>query len=240
MHLTLRDAETAPDKWKTWWIIFCLIFGLALIVVFVYVESRVASPLMPLSIWQVPQFGRLILCFGLGFGAFSGSIILGYSLYFQQIYGASPITVYPLVLAALTQTTLYFIPQFLSGVMTNVVVAFVLHLVPGNILLAIGLSCYAIADLLGALQPLNLTYWAMSFPAMGKEFLLEFNLTVVIGVIGADVSYPVASLFALTHVSESQQSIASGIVTTTGAVWGSIYNAVCTALISSILLNMEH
>jgi len=50
--------------------------------------------------------------------------------------------------------------------MTNVVVAFLLHLVPGNVLMAIGLSCYAIACLLGALQPLGLTYWTMSFPAM--------------------------------------------------------------------------
>jgi len=89
----LTDAENAPDKWKTWWIIFCLIMGLVLIGVFIFVESRVASPLMPLSIWRVPQFGKLMLCFGLGFGAFSGSIIYGYSLYFQQIYQATPITV---------------------------------------------------------------------------------------------------------------------------------------------------
>jgi hypothetical protein len=52
------------------------------------------------------------------------------------------------------------------GLATNVVAAFILHLVPGNVLLAIGLSCYAIATLLGAVQPLNTIYWAMSFPAM--------------------------------------------------------------------------
>lgn len=88
-----RDAENAPDGWKTWWIIFSIVMGLALLVLFVFVESRITSPLMPLSIWKVPQFGRLMLCFGLGFGAFGGSIIYGYSLYFQQIYEASPITV---------------------------------------------------------------------------------------------------------------------------------------------------
>jgi hypothetical protein len=90
-----RDAENAPDKWKTWWIIFCLIMGVVLIGVFVFVESKVKHPLMPLSIWKVPQFPKLMLCFGLGFGAFGGSIIFGYSLYFQQIYQASSITVYP-------------------------------------------------------------------------------------------------------------------------------------------------
>lgn len=93
------------------------------------------------------------------------------------------------------------------------------------------MSCYAIACILGAFQPLDLTYWAMSFPA--KSTYPEFGLIEVIGVIGADVSYFVASLFALTNVSESQQTIASGIVGTTGAIWGSIYNAVCAALISS-------
>jgi hypothetical protein len=87
------DAENAPNKWKTWWIIFCLIMGVVLIVVFVFVESKVKHPLMPLSIWKVPQFPKLMLCFGLGFGAFGGSIIFGYSLYFQQIYQASSITV---------------------------------------------------------------------------------------------------------------------------------------------------
>src|SRR5271169_3825617 len=99
--------------------------------------------------------------------------------------------------------------------MTNVVTAFVLHLIPGNILFAIGLACYAISCILGALQPLNLTYWAMSFPAMSNRPRMS-SLIVVIGVIGADLSYLVASLFALTSVSESQQSIASGIVATTG------------------------
>jgi len=130
---------------------------------------------------------------------------------------------------------LYFIPQFLSGILTNFVASFLLHLVPGNILAAFALSCYAIAALLGALQPLGLTYWAMSFPAMSTSPSPSQALTqTVIGVIGADLSYLVASLFAATNVSESQQSIASGIVGTTGAVWNSIYTAVSATLMASI------
>ena len=94
-EIDCRDGDNAPNQWKTWYIIFCLIMGFVLCVVFIFVESKMPSPLMPLSIWRVPQFGKLMLCFGLGFGAFAGSIIFGYSLYFQQIYQASPITVYP-------------------------------------------------------------------------------------------------------------------------------------------------
>jgi MFS family permease len=89
----IRDAEVAPKGWATWYIIFCLIIGVVLSALFIFVESRVASPLMPLSIWRVPQFGTMMLAFGLGFGAFAGPIIFGYSLYYQQIYQASAITV---------------------------------------------------------------------------------------------------------------------------------------------------
>jgi hypothetical protein len=71
----------------------------------------------------------------------------------------------------------------------------------------------------------------MSFPAMSNSPCYS-RVIVVIGVIGADVTYLVTSLFAATSVSESQQSIASGIVATTAAVCGSIYNAVAAALIS--------
>jgi hypothetical protein len=118
------------------------------------------------------------------------------------------------------------------GITTNVVAAFLLHLVPGNILMSIGVTCYAVAALLGATQPLNTIYWAMSFPAM--RIPLVFAITLVIGVIGADLTYLVTSLFAATHVSEAQQSIASGIVATTCAIWGSVYNAIAATLISGI------
>ena len=140
---------------------------------FIFVESRVESPLMPLSIWKVPQFGKMMLAFGLGFGAFVGPVVFGYSLYYQQIYQASSITVPIHQWNFANETTLYFVPQFVSGLLTNVVVAFILHLVPGNVLLAIGLSCYAIATLLGALQPLGTIYWAMSFPAMRRTFFIR-------------------------------------------------------------------
>lgn len=78
----------------------------------------------------------------------------------------------------------------------------------------------------------------MSFRAMSISPSV-LGLPAVIGVIEADVSYLVASLFALTHVAESQQSIASGIVAMTGGVWSSIFNAISAALISSNLTPLE-
>jgi hypothetical protein len=55
-------------------------------------------------------------------------------------------------------------------------------------------------------------------------------------ISGADTSYVVASLFAVTHVPQSQQSIASGIVGTTGGIFRSIMTSIAIALISSLPL----
>ena len=87
------DAGNAPNGWKTWYIIFSLLIGFAFIGAFLFLESKVQHPLMPLAIWKVPQFGRVMLIIALGFGCFTGFLGFTWSLWFQQIDHASPITV---------------------------------------------------------------------------------------------------------------------------------------------------
>jgi hypothetical protein len=89
------DAENAPNGWRTWYIIFSLLLGFAFIAAFLVLESRVPHPLMPLAIWKVPQFGRVMLIIALGFSCFTGFLGFSWSLWFQQIDQASPITVMP-------------------------------------------------------------------------------------------------------------------------------------------------
>jgi hypothetical protein len=110
---------------------------------------------MPLSIWKVPQFARVMIVIALGFSTFTAFLGFTWSLWFQQIDRASPI-----------KTTLYFLPQFFSGVLANVVAAMIMHRVNGTILLVVSMLCYAVASILGGAQPPGTIYWAMSFPAM--------------------------------------------------------------------------
>src|SRR5579859_6891171 len=94
------DADNAPNGWRAWYIIFSLLLGCLFLAAFILLESRVQSPLMPLSIWKVPQFGRLMFILALGFSCFTGFLGFTWSLWFQQIDRASPITVNGLAISA--------------------------------------------------------------------------------------------------------------------------------------------
>ena len=221
----------ATQGWKTWWIILALIVGLAFIAGFFIFESRITNPMMPLGIWRIPQLGKLLFCFGLGFGTFQATILFGYALYFQQIKHTSPIMVSCFGDKRWYQTALYLLPACVSGILTNVVGAFVTSIVSGRVLMVIGLLTFCIAALLGALQPVNLSYWSMSFPAMSKASLKCF-VNQVIGVIGADITYLVVLLYSTTHVSASMQSVASGIVVAVAATFGALYTAINVSIIT--------
>jgi hypothetical protein len=67
--------------------------GPILVAVFVFIESRVPNPLMPLRIWKIPQFGKLLFCYGVGFEGFWGGILYGYSVFYGEIYRANPVEV---------------------------------------------------------------------------------------------------------------------------------------------------
>ena len=48
---------------------------------------------MPLAIWKVPQFARVMGVIALGFACFTGFLGFTWSLWFQQIDRATPIQV---------------------------------------------------------------------------------------------------------------------------------------------------
>jgi hypothetical protein len=89
------DADNAPNGWKTWYIILTLILGFVFLAAFIFWESRVRDPLMPLAIWKVPQFFRLMVVVTLGFVCFTGFLGFTWALWFEQIDQTKPITVFP-------------------------------------------------------------------------------------------------------------------------------------------------
>lgn len=93
-NLTYSDAENAPQHWRTWYIIFTLLLGFIFLGLFLLLESRVQKPLLPLAIFKVPQFGRMMLVVGVGFSCFSGFLGFTWSLWYQQVVRATPIQVF--------------------------------------------------------------------------------------------------------------------------------------------------
>lgn len=92
---SLTDAETSPQGWGTNYIIVALVLGVACIGLFIWLQSRLQYPLMPLTIWTYPQFPRVIATYFLGFTTFSGVLIFNYTLMWQIVFGRQAIGVCP-------------------------------------------------------------------------------------------------------------------------------------------------
>jgi MFS family permease len=98
------------------------------------------------------------------------------------------------------------------------VASFILHRVSGTILLIVAETVILIAALLQALQPLDITYWAMTFPSLPLM------------IIGAEFSYLVCSLFVLESVQKSHLSVAAGIFASLMSLGSAIGAAASSAI----------
>lgn len=185
----VTDSSHAPEKWRTPYIYVLLIVGAALLGIAAYVEGWVAkSPLLPFDLFQVPHLSALFV--GLFFSDGVLGIFLLYStLYMQDIMGASPL-----------QVTAWYVPMSLGGVIISVVGGYVLHLLPGTLLMGIAGLGWVIASILFAVAPDGANYWAYVFPAM------------ICATIGIDVTFNVASIFITTSLSQSRQGLAGALI----------------------------
>lgn len=83
--------------------------------------------------------------------------------------------------------------------MISVLAGFVLHLIPGWILLVVAGIAWVLACMLFALAPDGASYWAWVFPAM------------ICGTLGIDISYNVTSVFITSSLPEHQQGLAGAV-----------------------------
>lgn len=115
------------------------------------------------------------------------------TLYFQNIMGASPL-----------QVVAWYVPLGVAGLLLSVLEGFLLHIVPGRILLIIsGLGALG-SQLLLALIPLSGgNYWAWIFPA------------TILSTIGIDISTIYMTVFITTVLPVAQQGLAGGLINST-------------------------
>lgn len=93
---------------------------------------------------------------------------------------------------------LRFIPCCVSGLLCNVLVAKVIHLVPGQLLICIGIAATGLANVFFAISPRDAIYWGLPFNAMWMV------------VLGADFLMAVGSVFVSTLALPEEQSVAGG------------------------------
>ncbi|KAM0526066.1 hypothetical protein ACHAQF_004237 [Verticillium nonalfalfae] len=186
---SILQSAHAPAGWRTPYIPVCLVLGVLSLGAAAYIETRVAAqPLLPASIFTTPCMSPLLLALFLLYGTWGIFSVYG-TLYFQNIMSASPL-----------QVVAWYVPLGVAGLVISVVEGFILHLVPGRVLLIIaGLGAVG-SQLLIAMIPLGGSYWAWIFPA------------VIFSTVGIDLPTILATVFVTTTFPTSQQGLAGSVI----------------------------
>lgn len=201
--------ESVERGWSSGTTLGFLAAGLAAIALFVLIEHRSASPLMPLSMFRRPMLNAANLVAALVFGAFFATIFQA-SLFMQQVLGYSALRTGVAYLAIAT---------------TSVVAAAgpaprLLARIGAGWTLAIGQACSAVGLLLLARVPADAAYWADLFPGF-----------VLVGA-GVGFSLVAAQVAAFIGIPKAVSGLAGGMVETAREIGG----ALGTAIVASVAI----
>ncbi|KAI6710766.1 hypothetical protein PZA11_002671 [Diplocarpon coronariae] len=191
IHFTFAiiDSSHAPQQWKTPYIYVLFIGGALLLLAGAYVEFIVAEePLLPASLFKVPCMPALVIALFFTYGSL-GVFLLYATFYMEEVMGASPL-----------QVVAWYVPMALGGCFIATFGGFIMHLVPGTVLVIISGVSWIVAPLLFATAPQGANYWAYIFPSM------------ICATIGIDVTFNVANIFITTSLPRRQQGLAGSVI----------------------------
>lgn len=209
----LSLGDTAPQGWKTPYVLALLIVGLLLMVAFVFWELWFKWPLVPMNIWKDRNFTLVLSILSLGFVSFTPATFF-VSLYFQNVWHMSALMV-----------AVHLLPMAINGIIVNIFAGWALHRISNKLLMWIGTGSYVIAMLLFAVNTVDNSYWAFCFPAF------------ILLVVGADLEFNVANMYVMSSMPPSQQSTAGGIFQTVTKLCMTIGLGINTAVFNAVQQN---
>ncbi|KAF8865988.1 MFS general substrate transporter [Acephala macrosclerotiorum] len=183
------DSSHAPQQWKTPYIYVLFIVGSLLLIAGAYVEARIAEqPLLPASLFKLPSMSALVVALFFTYSSL-GVFLLYATFYMESVMSASSL-----------QVVAWYVPMALGGCLISTFGGFVLHLLPGTVLIIISGVSWIIAPLLFAIAPRGANYWAYIFPAM------------ICATAGIDITFNVANVFITTSLPQRQQGLAGAVI----------------------------
>ena len=186
----ITQSAHAPSGWKTPYVPAIFLLGIIFLAGTWYVERNVVSdPLLPASLFSVNSMTPLLIALLLLYGTW-GIFSVNGSLYFQAVLSASPL-----------QVVVWYIPIGVVGLVVSVIEGYILHLVPGHVIMIIsGLAAVGSQLLLAFIPPSGGSYWAWIFPSS------------ILSTLGIDLSTILMTVFITTVVPSSQQGLAGGVL----------------------------
>jgi len=162
-------------------------------------RERLGLPaLIPNSLWRNKVFTTVCLCVFLTWGSFNAlEQIL--TFYFQLVQHKSAL-----------QTALCFLPEPVSGILSNVAIGLFVHKVRGDVIVSAATALSCVSPLLMALASPSWSYWAAAFPA------------VVIVPVGSDSLFTISNLVITSQFPGNTQGLAGGVFNTVSQVGKSV------------------
>ncbi|KAF9973136.1 hypothetical protein BGZ73_003650 [Actinomortierella ambigua] len=187
----------------------CLIVGVVLLGVFLVIESRVKTPLMPFRIWKSHYFKVSFVLTFVGMAQFQG-ILFYVTLIYQQVYDWSPI-----------MTAVGFLVHSLLAVVVFTVLGRVLPRFPLKPFVVAAFVFRTTTALMFAFVKEGTSYWALPFPAL------------IIHVFGLGFSMLPLQITSLKDAANEDQGIVGAIYSSAlqmGAPFGlAIFNVISAA-----------
>jgi predicted MFS family arabinose efflux permease len=177
-----------------------------LLVAFVVIEARVASPMMPLRVFRLPTMRVANISAVLVFGAFS-ALFFFVSIFMQQVYGYSPMT-----------AGLAYVPLALCVVVGAGVASGVITKVSARSVLIVGLV-FTIAGLV-------LLWRARVHGSYLGDLLVPF---VLLGV-GCGMVYVTLQIAAFAGIGDAEAGLGAGLINTSQEAGGALGLAVVATI----------
>jgi EmrB/QacA subfamily drug resistance transporter len=193
-----------------------LILGgaLALLVVFVTIESRSRNPLMPFTIFRLRTLtGANIVGLLVGMSLFSMFFFI--SLYLQQVLGYDPLK------AGLSYVPLSILIILSAGGASQLVtrVGFKPTLITGMLLIAVGLL------------------WFSQVSAPNGTYLGDVLFPSMIVAVGLGFAFVPVTIAAVTGTRNDEAGLASGLINTSQQVGGALGLAIAATVANSTTVN---
>lgn len=193
--------------------------GLALIpafIVWVGRQERLDRPaIIPNSLWRNRVFTAICLNVFLTWGLFNAVENIQ-TFVFQYVQNVSAI-----------HTSVRFLPAPLSGALTNLVMAFIVHRVRADWAIIVSTVISMISPLMMALYNPYASYWAYAFPAIATN------------PIGADTLFTISNLLITSVFPTKTQALAGGVFNTVAQIGKAIGLATSAIIASTITMQSQ-
>ena len=203
--------------WSKAFIIVLLIASVALIASFAYVEKKVSSPIMPLSLWKLKNFAALWISGFTMYGSYQ-TIIYYTTLIAQEVQHLSA-----------SQTAIRFLPMGATGFCVSMLMGTLVDRINIKLLLILGMLLSTVAPISAAtMSPSDMSFWTHILPA------------TILGVAGVTIGYCTITVVLLSSVPVNVKSLCAGMINTAYQLGSGVALALSTAIVQAVDVKRGH